>query len=275
MQDFRHKVVVVTGAASGMGRAYATAFAQLGAKLALCDIDEKGLQQTLFEISQCSDATVYSELFSVSDEQAVYAFADNVNNHFGQVNLVINNAGIEGGTDAGWKIDTDIFKRVINVNFYGVVYCSRAFLPHLFNANEAILLNVSSVFGLAGIPGCSDYCASKFAVRGFTESLMGELINSHVKVMLLHPGGIKTNITRNEDSKRFAKTTLTTDPDDIVRFVIKALAKNNPRLVYGNKSTLLQLLSNFVPLKWRLYLLLDQIPKSIKKKFVIDPGGGK
>ena len=267
MKDFKNKVVVITGAASGMGREYALAFARLDSKLALCDLDGVGLNETLALVKKISDSRVHSKLFSVADKSAVYEFANEVASKLGEANIVINNAGIEGAGGPGWLTPVDGFKQVMDVNFYGVVYCSQAFLPQLAKNKEAALVNVSSVFGMIGAPGSADYCASKFAVRGYTEALMVELNSSHVQVHLVHPGGIKTNIARKEDTQLSAEPFLTTPPADIVAYVIKGISNNDARIVYGNLSTIIRLMVHFLPLKWRCKLLARNLPSPDKTAF--------
>jgi butyryl-CoA dehydrogenase len=260
MKVFDNKVVVITGAASGMGREYALAFAKLNSKLALCDLDEAGLSETVKLVREISDTAIHTKLLSVADKTAVYDFADEVASTLGDASIVINNAGIEGTGGPGWMTPADGFKRVMDVNLYGVVYCSQAFLPQLAKNKEAALVNVSSVFGMIGAPGSADYCASKFAVRGYTETLMAELNDSHVQIHLVHPGGIKTNIARKEDTQLAAAPFLTTPADEIVAYVIKGIRANNPRIVYGNLSTLVRLMVHLLPLKWRYKLVARTMP---------------
>lgn len=234
MNSFTGKTVVITGAASGMGRAYAQLFAKENCKLALCDFDVKGLSETVELLTSDGCSAVYSEVFDISDREAVYSFAEAVKAEFGNANIVINNAGIEGNNSPVWAMPDESYERVMAVNFNGVVYGTRAFLPQLLEQDDAAIVNVSSIFGLVGTPNNSDYCASKFAVRGFTEALMVELSQSHIQVHLVHPGGIDTNITRAEDSQEFRNKFLTTSPEDICSYVMKGIINNKPRLVYGN-----------------------------------------
>jgi short-subunit dehydrogenase len=246
IRNFRNRVVVITGAASGMGRAYALAFAKEGALLALCDYDDEGLTQTLAMLP--ADQKVFTQAFDISDEQAVFSFAKAVEAELGTAYVVINNAGIEGSGEPVWETPQPTIQRVMDVNFYGVVHGTRAFLPQMMTRNEGAIVNVSSIFGLAGTPNHSDYCASKFAVRGFTESLMSELSESGIQVHLLHPGGIRTNIARQERSNDFSKQFLTTEPEDITRHLIKSIKQNKRRIVYGNNALKVWLATRFLPL---------------------------
>ena len=197
MKNFNNKVVVITGAGSGMGRAYALEFARLGARLALNDFDATGLTETLAMLPGLPTDSVHSQVFDVGDKTAMHDFAAAVQARLGNAHVVINNAGISGGGLPVWLKDDAAYARTMQVNFFGVVYGTRAFLPQLLANGEGAIINVSSVFGLVGTPDTSDYCASKFAVRGFTESLMVELQQSPISVHLVHPGGVRTNIAKD------------------------------------------------------------------------------
>jgi len=236
MKNFNNKVVVITGAASGMGRAYALAFAKHGCRLGLCDLDKEGLIETIDLVANFSDKKVFYDVFDISDETKTFEFAKKIKDEFGNTDIMINNAGIEGGKKPVWTTPTETFKKVMAVNYFGVVNGTRAFLPQLMDAKQGVLVNVSSIFGLVGTPNHADYCASKFAVRGFTEALMVELSESNIQVHLLHPGGINTNIARDDHNKDFAEHFLITPPAEIAEYLIKSIKDNKIRIVYGNKS---------------------------------------
>ena len=255
MKNFNNKVVVITGAASGMGREYALEFARLGALVAITDVNEQGLAETHAMLQTISDKKVYSEALDIGSEIDVQAFAQKVKDALGRAHVIINNAGIGGGGAPAWAQDMAQFHLTMKVNFFAVVNMSKAFLPQLLANNEGAIVNVSSVFGLIGTPGTSDYCASKFAVRGFSESLMVELADTPISVHLVHPGGIKTNIAK--DSKKgpeFEAKYLKTDPLDAVRIVIKGIQTDKPRMIFGYQSGLLNMLRTF-PLKLRNKIL--------------------
>ena len=258
MKDFKNKVVVVTGAGSGMGRAYALEFARLGSKLALNDYNADSLAETV-KMLETSSATVVSSAFDVSDVAAMDAFASQVKEQLGNAHVVINNAGIEGAGKPSWEITHQEQERIFGINYYGVVNGTRAFMPQLLANNEGAMVNVSSIFGLVGIPGASDYCATKFAVRGFTESLMVELQNSPVNAFLVHPGGIDTNIAQSADAKDFSAKYLTTPPEDIVKYVIASIGKERLRIVYGQNAFSTWMGALFVPLKMLNRIIWKQI----------------
>ncbi len=259
MKNFENKVVVITGAGSGMGRAYAEEFGKLGAKLALNDYQQDGLAETVKILRQQGVQEIYIEVFDVACKDDMYAFAGQVKNQFGNAHVVINNAGVEGTTKPLWATDEDSFDRAMQINFYGVLYGSKAFLPQLLDNNEGALVNVSSIFGLIGTPNSSDYCASKFAVRGLTESLMVELHKSPVNAFLVHPGGIATNIAQNADAQDFNARYLTTPPADIARYVIKSIRKKRFKIVYGRSALRVWFASNFVSLNLLVPILWNEL----------------
>lgn len=259
MKNFKNKVIVITGAASGMGRSYATMFARLGSKVALCDYDEKGLKETETLAQQAGAAAVLAVKVDVSSKAAIYAFAEQVKSTLGNAHVIINNAGVAGGAQPVWAIEDSDYERVMAINFWGVLHGTRAFLPQLIANKEGAVVNVSSIFGLVGTPSNSDYCASKFAVRGFTESLMVELASTKIQVHLVHPGGINTNIAAKEGGEEFAKKFLTTPPDEICEFVLTCIKKNEPRIVYGNNAARVWNASRFVPFKFMRHILWKQM----------------
>ena len=251
MQDFTDKVVVVTGAASGMGRAYAVEFAKEGAILSLCDVDEVGLAETV-ALARAEGADTFSQLVDVSSESAMLDFAADSKAALGDASIVINNAGIIGSGNDGVATSVKDLEKVMGVNFYGVVHGTLAFMPQLEAVAEAALVNVSSVFGMIGAPGNADYCATKFAVRGYSEVLMGELDHTHIRVILVHPGGIRTNIVKDhEDAERILDEFLSSPPEDVAKAVIAAIRNDKRRVVEGNLGGRMQFMGNFLPMKRR------------------------
>jgi NAD(P)-dependent dehydrogenase (short-subunit alcohol dehydrogenase family) len=197
MKTFQGRVGAVTGAGSGIGRAVAAELARRGAEVALCDVDETGLAETATRI-RSHGIRVSTHQVDVADRQAVEEWAAKVAADHGKVNLIVNNAGVALGANVETMSYEDL-EWLMGVNFWGVVHGTKAFLPHLRAAGEGHIVNISSVFGMMGIPSQSAYNAAKFAVRGFTEALRIELDadGGRVSCTTIHPGGIKTNIARN------------------------------------------------------------------------------
>ena len=240
MKDLRNKVAVVTGAGSGIGRALANALAARGCRLALSDVNEIGLAET---VAGLKEVEVRSYHLDVSDRDAIYAHADAVAADFGQVNLVINNAGVALSASIREMTDED-FKWVMDIDFWGVAHGTRAFLPHLIASGDGHVVNVSSVFGLIGVPKQSAYNSAQFAVRGFTDALRPEmkLEEQPVAVSCVHPGGIRTNIAnaarmgRSENAaaqrKGFDKMAMTT-PEKAAAIIVKGILKDESRILVG------------------------------------------
>ena len=240
MKDLNNKVAVVTGAGSGIGRSLAKSLAARGCRLALSDVNEAGLAETAAGLD---GVEVKTYRLDVSDRDAIYAHAAQVRKEFGQVNLIINNAGVALSATVREMTDAD-FKWVMDIDFWGVAHGTRAFLPYLIESGDGHVVNISSVFGLIGVPKQSAYNAAKFAVRGFTESLRQEmkLENQPVQVSCVHPGGIRTNIanaarmgkSENAEARRkgFDKLAMTT-PDKAAEIIVKGILKNESRILVG------------------------------------------
>ena len=202
MRSFKDKVVAITGAGSGIGRALAGAFAAQGSRLALSDRDPAGLQATVDGLKgSAGGQPIHQTTVDVADRDAIYAWAAAVESHFGAVHIIINNAGVALGATVEGASDADLHW-LMDINFWGVVHGTRAFLPALRRAGEGHVVNISSLFGLIAVPTQSAYCASKAAVRGFTESLRMELELEAcgVSATVVHPGGIRTEIARRARS---------------------------------------------------------------------------
>ncbi|SER83242.1 SDR family NAD(P)-dependent oxidoreductase [Actinokineospora terrae] len=237
MRSFAGKVAVVTGAASGIGRSLVAALVAEGARVAASDVDEV----------EASDA-VRAYRVDVADRDAVYAHADQVVADLGRVDLVVNNAGVAlQGTVA--QMSDDDLRWVMDIDFWGVVHGSRAFLPHLV-ASRGHLVNISSVFGLIGVPTQSAYNAAKFAVRGFTEALRQEQ-SGVVGVTCVHPGGIKTAIARNartsdpaekESFGRSLDRVALTSPDRAARVILDGVRRDRARVLIGPDAYVIDLL---------------------------------
>jgi NAD(P)-dependent dehydrogenase (short-subunit alcohol dehydrogenase family) len=250
MKNFTNKIVVITGAGSGIGRALAIEFKNMGAKLALNDYNEKSLLETL-EILQLKPENIYHSVFDVSQRTAVFDFAEKVVGKFGAVDIVINNAGRGFGGVDFVEVDLDKFEAIMDINFNGVLYGSRAFLPYLEKRPEAALVNISSVFGLTGIIQTEAYVASKFAVNGLTQSLAQAYKHTNLKVQCVYPGGINTNIVSNSidytKSADVFKKTLDKSPTFAAQTIIKGIRKKKTRILIGADARFLDFITRLFP----------------------------
>jgi NADP-dependent 3-hydroxy acid dehydrogenase YdfG len=252
MDGFAGKVAVVTGAGSGIGQALAIELGRSGAKLAISDVDVDGLAATEDRLKAIG-AEVKVDRLDVTEREAFLAYADAVNNHYGKVNQIYNNAGIAFIGDIEVSQFKDI-ERVMDVDFWGVVNGTKAFLPHLIASGDGHVINVSSVFGLFSVPGQAAYNSAKFAVRGFTEALRQEMaVAKHpVKVTTVHPGGIKTAIARNmtaadgvdiaELARTFDKKLANTSPQKAARIILDGVRKDRARVLVGPDAKVLDII---------------------------------
>ncbi len=241
MKNFQGKTVVITGAGSGIGRALALRFGEEGAQLALNDWNSAALQETVAMVEQ-KGGTAWGKAFDVSQREEVYRFAEDAANRFGQIDVVINNAGIALEQCMIDRTGYPEFEKVIGINMWGMIYGSKAFLPYLKSRPEAVLANVSSIFGVIGYPNQGPYVTAKFAVRGFTETLRIELAKSSVSVACIHPGGIRTNIARNVQSdnlervEKFAQVfdkMAVTSAEEAAAQIMNGIRKKKKRIVIG------------------------------------------
>jgi butyryl-CoA dehydrogenase len=256
MQTFDGRVAAITGAASGIGRALARELAARGAHLALSDVDEVGLAETV-ALCEGAGTKVTSQRVDVADRAAVFAWADQVVADHGRVNLIVNNAGVAlGATVDGMSYDD--LEWLMGINLWGVVHGTKAFLPHLKASGEGHVVNLSSVFGLISIPSQSAYNMAKFGVRGFTDALRMELEIERcgVSATTVHPGGIKTNIARNaridpsvealgggdQSGDEFDKIARTT-PEQAARQILAAVQRNRRRALIGPDAKLIDLIA--------------------------------
>jgi short-subunit dehydrogenase len=266
MTAIRGAAAAVTGAASGIGRALALELAARGCDLSLADRDETGLQAVAAEIAKAHSQKAHSQKVTthrvdVGEPGQIEAFAQAAVSAHPGLNIVVNNAGVAllGQFD---EIDQAQMDWLMNINFWGVVHATRAFLPHLARRREAHIVNLSSLFGLIAPPGQTAYAAAKFAVRGFSESLRHELqmAKSPVRLSVVHPGGVATNIARNSrtgvgmtDNARRAQSIerfdaiARTTPAAAARRIIQGIENNAPRILIGNDARLMDLLQRFRP----------------------------
>ena len=263
MQSFNDKVAAITGAASGMGRQLAVQLAGHGCHLALSDVNESGLAETQ-ALAQRANGSIGVSVrkLDVADREAVFAWADATAREHGKVNLIFNNAGVGlSSTAEATKIED--FTWLMNINFWGVVHGTQAFLPYLKNAGDGHIINTSSLFGLLAAPGTSAYHAAKFAVRGFTESLRQELdvMKCGVSATCVHPGGIKTAIAQNArtddniaalgmdprtNKEKFSKN-LITSAERASATILKAVRHNERRVLVGLDAIVLDKVQRLFP----------------------------
>ncbi|WP_210502849.1 SDR family NAD(P)-dependent oxidoreductase [Nocardioides xinjiangensis] len=262
MKDLDDKVAAITGAGSGIGRALALHLAGEGCRLALSDVDGEGLAETE-RLLEGRARAVSTAVVDVADESAVLAWADAVVSDHGRANLVFNNAGVAlSGTVA--SLTTEDYRWIMGVNFWGVVHGTKAFLPHLERSGSGHVVNISSVFGLTAQPLMSGYNASKYAVRGFTESLRQdlELTGSCVSATCVHPGGIKTNIARSarvddsvagatgkpsEAATREFEKSFITSPARAAEVIVDGVRTNRRRVLIGPDARVLDAMGRIAP----------------------------
>ena len=253
MRDFQGKVVVITGAGSGIGRELARQLAARGAVLALNDWNAETLNETWNSLPKASRGL--QEAFDVGDKVAMRSFADTVQATLNRVDVVINNAGMSVRQQSVTELDLEAYEKTLRVNLWGVIYGSQFFLPYLRRQPEASLVNISSVFGLFAFPGSAPYNISKFGVRGFTETLRVEL-GKLMHICCVHPGGILTNIHRNveiEDIKErerfvklFEKQAKTTAAEAATQ-IVRAIEKKKQRLLIGRDAYWIDKVTRLLP----------------------------
>jgi NAD(P)-dependent dehydrogenase (short-subunit alcohol dehydrogenase family) len=272
MAQIRGAVAIITGAGSGIGRALARQMAAQGAKLALADVNTAGLEETR---SLLGSATAHTYAVDVANPSNVQEFAERVEQDFGGASLLINNAGVAlFGTFA--ELSLAEFDWLFRINFWGVVHGCKFFLPMLLRQPEARIVNVSSVFGLFGPPGQSAYASSKFAVRGFTDSLREELRGTSVKLTCVHPAGVATNIAQNaragaatraqdqETAKKSYARALRIPPEMAAGAIVEAILADKDRVLIGRDAYRIDFLARLMPGRASA-ILTSWIQKRIQK----------
>jgi short-subunit dehydrogenase len=262
MKSFDGKVAAITGAGSGMGRTLAVSLAKRGCHVAVSDVNEQGLAETV-DLASRHSVKVTSKRVDVSSREQVYAWSDEVVRDHGRCHLIFNNAGVSH-TSTIEGLDYKDFEWIMGINFWGVVYGTKAFLPHLKAAGEGHVINTSSLFGLLAIPSQSTYNATKFAVRGFTEALREELelTRSPVSATCVHPGGIKTNIARSgridpsmkdlgvtdlERSRRNFEKAFRVTAEEAAETILRGVQRNARRVLIGNDARFLDVVQRIAP----------------------------
>lgn len=256
MRSLSGKVAVVTGAGHGIGRETAIALADKGCRLAICDVDEAALGSTRQALADAG-ATVTAHLVDVSNRAQVEQFASDVVATHGEAHILINNAGVTVYASFE-EHEIEDLEWILGVNLWGVIYGCKYFLPHLKASGEGHIVNLSSVFGIIAPPLQTSYVASKFAVRGFSESLRAELADENVGVTSVHPGAIKTNIIRNarlvtdthsqlRDATQRLFDRLGTTPDVVAERIVKAIEYNSPRVLITKEARMADALKRLMP----------------------------
>ncbi|ENU91555.1 hypothetical protein F971_02647 [Acinetobacter vivianii] len=261
MKTFHNKVAAITGAGSGIGQALAVALAKQGCHLALSDVNELGLAKTQ-NLLKIYPVKVSTEVVDVANRQEMANWAKTIAEQHQQVNLIFNNAGVAMGSTAE-GVSYDDLEWLIGINFWGVVYGTKEFLPYLKQSGDGHIINISSMFGLTAQPTQSAYNASKFAVRGFTESLRQELDiqGSGVSATCVHPGGIRTNIVKAArinnsveilgldpaNSQAAFDKILRTSADEAAKQILTAVRKNKRRLLIGTDAKAVDILQRILP----------------------------
>jgi NADP-dependent 3-hydroxy acid dehydrogenase YdfG len=290
MKSFKDKVAVITGAGSGMGRYLAVLLAKDGADVSVCDVNEETLNETV-EMLRKYNVSVSSHLLDVSDKEAIEALPGKVIEQHGKVDMVFNNAGVTTGTHFK-DMDENNWDWVMGINFDGVINSTRAFIPHMVDSPEAAIVNTSSIFGMVAVPGQTVYHATKFAVRGFTESLAMEMkeTNPNLQIHCVHPGHIGTNIAAdarfdeenfNQDETHVSNSIFTRNapksqkemgdlfreggmhPSKAAEIILNGVKKNKTRIFIGLDAKLLDLSQRIFPKHyhktWALFMPLLMI----------------
>lgn len=260
MKSFKDKVIAITGAGDGIGRALAYAAGEKGALLALSDIDSDRLEETRATCESKGFQAIATP-FDVAEKSAVDDWAAEVNEHYGRVNAIVNNAGVSLTVPIA-EMSLEDFEWLMDINFWGVVHGTRAFLPLLKASGDGHVVNISSIFGIIAVPGQSAYNASKFAVRGYTEALAAELDIEKAKVVatVVHPGGVKTGIVRRaryggsntygepEKLKRDFDTEMAkTTPEQAAQQIVRGMLKGKRRIMVGTDAKLISIGQRVLP----------------------------
>ena len=257
----KDSVAVVTGAASGIGQALAIRFAREGiAGVAISDVNEPGLNDTARSI-EAMGVPASIHVVDVADRDAVEKFAEDVIAKHGRATHLVNNAGV-GVIGEFRHLAIEDFEWLMGINFWGVVFCTKAFLPVLMEQPSAHIVNVSSVFGFIAPTEQTAYCSSKFAVRGFTESLRHEMNGTNVAVSCVHPGGIKTNIARNsrlgagtpaewkQQGEKFFDKVARTTPEEAAEVIVRGIKARDPRILIGTDAYAISAFSRLFPKRY-------------------------
>lgn len=261
MKSFQGKVAAISGAGSGIGRQLALLLAQRGCHLSLSDIDVQGLQHTL-DLLKNATVKISTHMVDVAEREQVQYWAEQTVRQHGQVNLIFNNAGVALASTVEGASYEDL-TWITNINFWGVVYGTKEFLPYIKQTKDGYIVNISSIFGITAQPTQSAYNASKFAVRGFTEALRQELDIQRcgVSALCVYPGGVRTNIAKSARSNQSLKSLgietdgtqqdfeklLRTSPEKAAKQILRAIQRNQRRVLIGTDAKILDLIQRLFP----------------------------
>ncbi len=260
MKSLTDRVAAVTGAASGIGRALATNLAAEGCHLALSDVNEQGLRETASLLAG-KNVKVTTHVVDVANRDQVHQYADDVVKEHGRANIIINNAGV-AVADSIEDVSYEDFEWIVGINFWGVVHGTKAFLPYIKKEPEGHIVNISSINGIVPNPLNAPYCATKFAVKGFTEALKQELHGTQIGVTVVHPGGIKTDIVRNARFRKHVRPEMTkekmasvydeklfkTTAETAAQTIVSAIENNKQRILVGGDAKFMDLLTRLFPI---------------------------
>lgn len=269
MTQIAGKTIFITGCASGIGRALVKYAIQHGAKRVIAtDVDMKGLGETANQAGSLGSGVIETHLLDVANKDAVYDLAASITADYGAPDIVINNAGVALLADVA-EMTYEDFEWVMDIDFWGMVYGTKAFLNQMVARKSGHIVNVSSIFGIIAVPGNSAYHAAKFGIRGFTEGLRSEMTRdeTNVKVSCVHPGGIKTNVARNarlaqneellarkdEIAQGFDQVARTT-PDEAARVIFTGIEKDRPRILIGGDARFVDRIQRLFPVKYQKIL---------------------
>lgn len=271
MKNFKDKIAVITGAGSGIGRALAIELAKKGTILIISDKNEDTLLETKKMVTTYG-VECYTYTVDVSDEKAIQDFTKKVLKEHKYIDLLFNNAGFALGKISLQAVKIDDFKKIMDVNVYGVIHHTKLFIDTLLQRPEAVIVNISSLFGIVGVADQVPYCTTKFAVRGFTEALRMELMNTNVEVYCVHPGGINTNIYRDAVhyeknpalDERFQKALERTSPQEAAQTILKHIEKKKSRILIGADAEMGDRLARTLPLGYSNIIkrIVDYVAKN-------------
>lgn len=268
MKNLKDRVAVVTGAGSGIGRALSIALAQRGCDVAVVDVDAEAAEACAAAVRQVG-RRASTHRVDVSNRAEMGRLPEHVIRAHDHVHLLVNNAGVTVGKSFA-EHSLEEFGWIVGINFWGTIYGCKFFLPYLRLEHEAYIVNLSSIFGILGMPAQTSYCATKFAIRGFSEALGAELSGTGIGLSVVHPGAIHTNIVRGspfsdtEHQERLARKydRDAMPPERAAEIIVRGIQKARPRILVGNDARILDLLKRYFP-TWSQTLLVPLVQRAL------------